>query len=205
MTSIPFYLESDVARLVLDIPYTRFMKSGGALTYWSSLCTDARELASVLHDFPRTKYAPLEPLYVCARAVASLDEHLVKDLTTHWTWKGVVYAAFFCSLKPEKRYRSYLLRARDLVPHNQWLVDLAIGEIDGVPIDGYAPHQECLQRLRHIIERIHATNIPLRRGPQRDELPMLSAAKRAIAEAYRRGGVPAARLEIEESAWKPFL
>lgn len=205
MTSIPFYLEADVARLVLDIPYARLMKSSDALTYWSSLCTDARELASVLHDFPRTKYAPLEPLYVCARAVASLDEHLVQDLVTHWTWRGAVYASFFCSLKPEKRYRAYLLSARHHVPHNQWLIDLAIAEIDGAPIDGYAPHQECLQQLRQIIEGIPAAGMPLRRGPQQSELPKLSAATREIAQAYKRGGALAARLEIEESAWRPFL
>jgi len=85
MTSIPFYLESDVEALQLNIPYARFMESSGALRYWSALCSDAKELAPILRDYPRVRYVPLEPLYLCARAAASLDEHLVADLSTHWT------------------------------------------------------------------------------------------------------------------------
>ena len=205
MTSIPFYLETGVGRLVLDIPYTRFMNSSGALTYWSSLCTDARELASILHDYPRVRHAPLEPLYVCARAVASLDVHLVEDLSTHWTWRGVVCAAFLCSLKPEKQYRTHLLSARDHAPHSQWLIDLAIGEIDKTPIDAYALHQERLRELRTVIEGIAAQRVPLRPGPQQRELSFLSSAAESIAKAYKLGGVAAARSAIDESPWKPFL
>ncbi len=205
MTTIPFYLEADVGRLVLDIPYARLLKPSSAMSYWSSLCTDARELASVLHDYPRVRYAPLEPLYLCARAVASLDVHLVEDLSTHWTWKGVVCAAFLCSLKPEKQYRTHLLSARDHAPHSQWLIDLAIGEIDGSAITAYEPHQECLRELRAVIEGIPTQRVPLRPGPKKGELSLLSSTAKSITKAYKVGGVSAARSAIDESPWKPFL
>lgn len=205
MTTIPFYLEADVGRLVLDIPYARIMRPSGAMTYWSSLCTDAMELASILHDYPQVRYEPLEPLYVCARAVASLDVHLVEDLSTHWTWRGVVCAAFLCSLKPEKQYRTYLLNAREHAPHGQWLIDLAIGEIDNSPIAAYAQHQECLRELRAVVEDIPAQRVPLRLGPQQRELSLLRSKAEAIAQAYKLGGVSAARAAIDESPWKPFL
>jgi len=205
MTSIPFYLESDVEALLLNIPYARFMESSGALRYWSALCSDAKELAPILRHYPHVRYAPLEPLYLCARAAASLDEHLVADLSTHWTWRGVVYAAFLCSLKPKKEYRKYLWDARERAPHNRWLVDLAICEIDKSPIDSYVKHQECLRELRAVVEHIPAQRVLLRPGPQQEELFLLRSSAKSIAKAYRLGGVSAARAAIDASPWKPFL
>ena len=118
---------------------------------------------------------------------------------------AVVYAAFLCSLKPKKEYRKYLWEARERAPHNRWLVDVAICEIDKSPIDSYVKHQECLRELRAVVEHIPAQRVLLRPGPQQEELFLLRSSAESIAKAYRLGGVSAARAAIDASPWKPFL
>ncbi|MBB3641520.1 hypothetical protein [Variovorax atrisoli] len=200
-----FYVESDVLRLLHEVPYFRFMKPQAALRFWTRLRDDGRELASLLWQFPLVRYEPLDTLYACAKAASELDEELVADLSTHYSWQGVVEASFLAALRPHAAYASHLRRARDRVPHNGWIVDLALSEVRGSACEGHLEHQKVIRELREIIERIPEQPTALRRGPTADELLQLQASTIAVANAYREGGVAQAKAVLDASPWRDFL
>ncbi|UVH55349.1 hypothetical protein NWF24_21220 [Variovorax paradoxus] len=200
-----FYVESDVLRLLHDVPYFRFMKAESALRFWTQLRDDGLELTHILHQFPSVKYQPLDMLYACARAAASLDEELISDLTTDYSWQGVVHASFLAALQPHAAYSSYLRRARDKAPHNEWIVDLALCEIRGSLCERHSEHQRVIRELREVIANVPKQATNLRRGPTADELLQLQSATAAVADAYRKGGAAQARAVLNASAWRTFL
>ncbi|WP_432726639.1 hypothetical protein [Variovorax sp. W6] len=200
-----FYIESDVLRLLHAISYFRFMKPEGALRFWTKLRDDGKELAHMLRQFPSVMYEPLDTLYACARAVASLDEKLIADLSAHYTWRGVTQASFLAALQPHAAYASHLRMARDGVPHNQWIVDLALCEIRGSSCKPYPEHQAVIRELREVIACVSKQPVSLRRAPTAEELLHLQSASAEISDAYKRGGVALAKAVLDGSAWRPFL
>jgi hypothetical protein len=200
-----FYLESEVLRLLHEVPYFRFMKPETALRFWTGLRDDGLELASLLHQFPSVKYEPLDTLYACAKAATALDEGLVADLCTHYSWQGVVEASFLAALRPQAAYASHLQRARDGALHNEWIIDLALSEIRGSACERHLEHQMVIRELREIIESIPNQPVTLRRGPTVDELLQLRSFTVAVANAYKEGGVARARVVLDASAWSAFL
>ena len=200
-----FYVESDVLRLLHEVPYFRFMKAEAALRFWTRLRNDGWELASLLHQFPSVKYEPLDTLYACAKAAAALDEELVADLSTHYSWQGVVEASFLAALQPHAAYASHLRRARDSAPHNEWIIDLALSEIRGSACGRHLEHQRVIRELREIIESIPKQPTTVRRGPTADELLQLQSSTVAVANAYKDGGVTQAKAVLDASAWSAFL
>lgn len=200
-----FYLESDVLHLLHEVPYFRFMKAEAALQFWVRLRNDGRELASLLHQFPLVKYEPLDTLYACAKAVTALDEGLVADLSTHYSWQGVVEASFLAALQPHAAYASHLQRARHSAPHNEWIIDLALSEIHGSSCERHLEHQRVIRELREIIESIPKSASILRRGPTANELLQLQSSTVAVANAYKDGGLTQAKAVLDASAWSAFL
>ncbi|MGJ7504261.1 hypothetical protein ACSFBF_28170 [Variovorax sp. ZT5P49] len=200
-----FYVESDVLRLLHEVPYFRFMKAESALRFWTKLRDDGLELTHILRQFPSVKYQPLDTLYACAKAAASLDKELISDLTAHYSWQGVVQASFLAALQPHAAYASYLRRARDKAPHNEWIVDLALSEIRGSLCERHSEHQRIIRELRDVIANIPKQPANLRRGPTADELLQLQSAAVAVADAYKKGGVAPARAVLAASAWSAFL
>jgi hypothetical protein len=200
-----FYVQSDVLRLVQQIPWSRFMKPESALRFWARLRDDGIELAHILRQFPAVKYQPLDTLYACARAVAALDEKLVADLSRHYSWQGVVQASFLAALRPDAAYAVHLQQARAHVPRNQWIVDLALDEIQDATCDRYPEHQKALRALRELVAGLPQPPAHPRPGPTADESMQLKIAAAEIADAYRVGGASHARAALEASAWKNFL
>ena len=200
-----FYLERDVLRLVEGIPYLPLRSPKSALRFWARLRDDGIELAHLLRQFPFVKYEPLETLYACARAAAVLDEKLVSDLSTHYSWRGVVLVSFLIALRPRAIYEGYLQRAHERVPHNQWIVELALSEIRGSNDDRHIEHRQALRELRGAVANFPKQPVNLRRGPTADELPGLRSATAAVADAYKSSGVQQARAVLNASAWRGFL
>ena len=180
------------------------MKPESALRFWGQLRDDGTELAHMLRQYPSVKYQPLETLYAVCRAAVTLDEKLVFDLTTHYTWRGVVYASFLAALRPLPCYASYLQLARDRVPHNQWIVDLALNEILGTSSELHPTHQKTLVDLRGHVEIFPGQVTKLRRTPTQEELLRLRVVTAEVADAYKKGGATKARAALDASDWRAF-
>lgn len=200
-----FFFESDVWALLEPIPCTHIAKEKSMLRLLQKMHRDAQELENVLNLFPKVRYEPLEMHYAISKATAVVDEKLISDLTSGFGWRGVVYAAFLAALNPMTQFASYLRIARDGVPHNQWLVDLALREIEDDATSEPSAHQLLIRAIRGILPAYPRECIRLREWPIGEKLDQLKMARDAVVAAYRKNGVDDAISEIKSSAWSELL
>lgn len=194
--------EDDVKRLFSRVPYLALAKPRSAKRYIASLVLDGVELQAVLSKFPEVRYEPLDQHYVLLRCLGALSDELVEDLCSlHYGWQGVVQAAFLVAIAPEERYRKYLVAARHKVPHTQWLVDLALAQINKLAWNGDTELQALVQRLRHLLSKVpaRASSVLLRSALTEAELQQIGAEREKVRRAYRSGGLEAARKALSDT------
>ena len=192
-------LDLDVLRLLQPIPYLTYASLESAKQFIAKLVRDGTELGHVLAQYPTIQYEPLEQHYALLRGLGALDESMVSDLCTAYSWRGIVWVALLASLAPDARYRSHLVEARGRAPKNQWFVDLSISEIDGTfwPVD--AEFQELIRRLREILFLVPPVVIFLRPALSFQEIELSEIEVNDVRMAYRLGGSASARCAIEKS------
>lgn len=139
--------EEETWRLLSHVPYATLAKQGNAKRHVERLVRDAEELESMLLQYPRVKYEPLDPHYVLLKCVASLDAAFIDDLCNHFNWRGVVFAGWFAALRPDTAYRKSLVAALGKSQQNDWLLELALAEIDGKI---WAPDPELQRSMRRL-------------------------------------------------------
>lgn len=188
------FLESDVLHLVSPVPYLQLAKRPSAERYIQRLATDATELEGILAQYPSVLYAPLEPHYALVRVLGVLNEELVEDLTLHYTWRGVVWAAWLAMLAPQRTYRRHLLAARSRAPRNQWLVDLALAEIEARMVD--PDLQGNVRKLRRVLRLAPRPETKLRAAPTARQIEQLEREREKVRMAYRSGGSSGANREL---------
>lgn len=188
--------DADLLRLIGRVPYMRLAKPATAARYIEKLAADASELESVLIRYPAVLYEPLDDHYVLMRALGVLNESLVSDLTVHYTWRGIVWAAWLAALAPSAAYRTALLAARSRAPHNQWLVDLALSEIDGNERIGDAALRRDIRRLRKALQLVPWPQTALRVAPTGAELDLMKLEREQVKMGYFAGGCSGARKEL---------
>ena len=199
------YVYNDVIRLFAGVPVLRLAKPDNARSFLSVAVRDGSELCHVLRAYPQVRYQPLEFFYACLQSLGAQNEKLIEDLTSHYTWRGVVWAAWLVALAPEARFAPYLKRVREGMPHNQWIVELALCEVEGSLCEKYSNHQGLVRTMRSLLHEIPRPTIELRKAPNEAELQELEVASRAVLVAYRSRGVDAALRTIRESKWPMFL
>lgn len=137
--------EEETGRLLGHIPYVTLTKQASTRRYVERLVSDAEELEPMLSRYPQVKYEPLDPHYVLLKCMANLDAAFIDDLCNHPDWRGVVFAGWFAALRPDAAYRKSLIAAVGKSRQNDWLLELALAEIDG---STWVPDPD-LQRLIH--------------------------------------------------------
>ncbi len=140
--------EEETRRLLGHIPYLTLAKQGNAKRYAERLVRDAEELESVLLRYPQIKYEPLDPHYVLLKCMANLDAAFIDDLCDHFDWRGVVFAGWFAALRPDAAYRESLIAALGKSQPNDWLIELALAEIDNRIWTPDPDLQQSIRRLR---------------------------------------------------------
>jgi hypothetical protein len=125
--------QHDVLQLFAAIPYLHIGKARAAERLLAAAVRDGEELRSILCQYPGVKYQALDFHYACLQIMGAASEPLVADLTTHYTWRGIVWASWLIALSPALYYAQYLqaLTSADIPESNRWLVDLALHEIAG--------------------------------------------------------------------------
>ncbi|MDR6841429.1 hypothetical protein [Pseudoxanthomonas sacheonensis] len=144
--------EEETQRLLDHIPYVTLAKQGNAKRHVERLVRDAEELESMLLRYPQVKYEPLDPHYVLLKCMANLDATFIDDLCNHFDWRGVVFAGWFAALRPDITYRESLVAALGKSQRNDWLLELALAEIDN-RIWALDPDlQQLIRRLRSCLQ-----------------------------------------------------
>jgi hypothetical protein len=144
--------EEETGRLLGHIPYITLAKQGSTRRYVERLARDAEELEPMLSRYPQVKYEPLDPHYVLLKCLANLDTAFIDNLCNHFDWRGVVFAGWFAALRPDAAYRKSLAATLGRSQQNDWLLELALAEIDGVTWAPDPDMQQSIRRLRSCLQ-----------------------------------------------------
>lgn len=194
------WLEDDVWDLLRCFPCLGFAKPAGARRLIAGWLRDVSELEAVFLQYPALKYEPLEPLYLLLKCLGALSPELVEDLCAgRYTWRGLVLAAALAALAPEARYRPSLAAASG-GQENQWLVDLALCQIDGREWAADPDFQAALRRLGATLARVPWPATPLRPYPNEAECQRHAQQAQRVKAAYTTGGLAAGLVELRRSA-----
>ena len=192
----------DADELIRAFPYLAFSKPNSAKGLLSRWLRDVSELESIFLQYPAVKYEPLDSLYVVLKCVAGLCPDLIEALCRgRHTWRGVVTAAGLVALLPDAKYRESIAGV-EVGPINQWLVELALCEIDGVLWQRDPELQATLRALRAWIVRVPRPESRVRLDTRPPGAGQYADARLAVAQAYKNGGVEAARAALQRF---PFL
>ena len=193
----PYYHLEDIAWLIEDAPYFEV----GRLPFLKKMERLGRSFSEELSLYPAALCEPLEAHYLSLRGLGALDEHLVKDLVLELSWREAAWGAWLVALSPKPEYREPLIARRPHVPHQHYIVDLALASVDG----DFQPHlreaMEYLGNIRSSLAAIPRPIVPLRRSPTDQEARQMKQEQAYILGAYRRGGVTAARACLPGSLW----
>ncbi len=191
--------ESHISRLFGQVPYARLANLSSAKELVRAMVRDGKELDAVFRQFPSLKYEPLDQHYVLMKCLGVVGEELIADLCTHYTWRGVVWASWVCALTPNVAYRKHLMLARHRLQRGEWLVDLALSEVDGITWAGDPEMQVLTRQLGAMLSRVPIEKSELKRRPSESEVLVSNAERIQVAHAYRTGGATAALAVIQQS------
>ncbi|NHZ34745.1 hypothetical protein [Massilia rubra] len=198
---VPLLLNSDdVFALMRCMPSRCLQTMNAVRNYVTPLVRDGEELAETLAQYPSLKYEPLDQHYVLLKLLGGMSEALMSDLNSaSMCGMGVPYAAFLVALAPDPVYRTHLFVLYDQLPRGQWLIDLALAEIDGRQWDVDPALQQLIHRLRAVLARAPLPSTVFR--PAFD-FRQVEAERELVRAAFRAGGVDAA---IDTYARTQFL
>jgi hypothetical protein len=192
------HLESDVTRLFSGIPYLTLSRPS-AIGLLRKMAREGSELKHMFPLYPHVLYEPLEFYYDCLRATSALTEELLDELTTHYTWRGIVWASWAVALRPEARFAPYLRRARERAPRVTWIVDLSLAEVEMSECRSYAEHQALTRTIRSFIADMPKPSVRLRQWPTGPGLVEVAAARQDVIQTYKTLGADAALLRLRSS------
>jgi hypothetical protein len=198
----------DVLHLVRPLPYTSMMSARNAIGLLTRQIAKIEAWRDFLPRYCTVRVEPLEFAYRYLCCLGALDKDLLEDLCClddacnyTYSWRTVVMGAWLVSLDPRPEFRELLMRVRPRVPHNQWLVDLAVATIDGTRPQKNVEHFELLARIREALAPIPRPAIALRRSDY-SVSAAIAFAKIRVADTYRKQGTDAA---LRQFAAEPAL
>jgi hypothetical protein len=163
-----------------------------------------RAYQHVLSQFPTVMCEPLELHYLCLRNLGALDLWLMKDLILSCSWREVAWGAWLAALSPRPEYQDYLLHRRASVPHQQYMIDIALAVVKGNrPLD-IAESIDYIDRIRAQLSLAQTPNVQLRRSPNDEDLKQLESERVTFLAAYRVGGAEGFRALLPGSLTEYF-
>lgn len=192
MAERPFI--EDVAHFVRTSPYVTLAKPRSALAYVTRQLELGEDGAAALKGYPALQIEPLEFFYTCLSSLGVLDLGFFETLLFELNWRGAVWGAWLALIEPRPEFRAPLLSIQSRVPtYNRWLVDCALGVVEGRPP---GPEQEAFTALAERVRRLLAP-IPrpvgrIRRMPTEMEGVMMAQEQAYIRRCYVAQGADAA-------------
>ncbi len=123
-----------LSTFIENVPYLQLKSSDYFEEYVAKMATDIIELEDILNQYPNVLYQPLDEVYLLMRYVASINTEIISDLLTYFNWRGVVIASWLILFAPKKEYLQLLQTIENQYEFNDWLVKIAIAEIQGEKI-----------------------------------------------------------------------
>lgn len=193
--------EQDVLHFIRQFPVVSLSRPDTAARYLAHHLEVARAMAELLALYPREKMEELEFFYACLMGQGTLDARLLADLCHGGAWRGVVLGSWLAMLT---RDASALgpLRSVDLdaLPHNRWIVELALALNDGQPVpDELRALVALVEELRALIDGLPRFAMPMRLAPTEEALSQLARDREHIRELYKTHGADAARAFLQQT------
>jgi hypothetical protein len=194
------FQDEDVFKLVSLIPKSWY-RSEDSLKFFLEDTVDLGEkLKDILHLYPNVLCEPLDNHYTLLRAIGSINEGLISDLCVFHPHKLTNLAAFLSCIKPEQSHKNYLIGARDTLINKKdnWIVELAIAEINGVSWQSFPELSTLLYNLRNSLKDLKVPKVVMRKMWTTEEIEAFAEKQMLVKKVYREQGTDAALALIKE-------
>lgn len=195
MARRPRYWEADSLHLLNRAGGVYLRLADQHILKWlEALCADGRAYGKFLPQYPAVMCEPLDTLYVCRRASCTLDEELLQDLLSCFSWREASWGAWLAALAPSPAYAAHLEVRKPGLPHGSVVIGLALAACGAMAVPAaLGRHSELLGTLRAQIEELPRVTSPMRLHPTAEQEMALRVETDLVREAYRRGGRAAAQ------------
>ncbi|MDQ1832137.1 hypothetical protein [Massilia scottii] len=164
----------------------------------------ARDYQKFVSAYPSVCCEPLEQFYLFRKGMNMLDEELLCDLLFSFGWREANWGAWLAALAPQPAYAAHLARRRPTLPHGTTVMGLALAacghEVPQELRDTYA----LLVEVRETLDQLPAQPARLRRNYSRDQERAIRSENDAVREAYRTGGLDAAKKLLNQGLLRYF-
>lgn len=190
------YLDSEY--YLLKAPYMSLIKSGVGAHLIEREVTNIRGYSKAISEFPGTKCEALEFIYLCHEALCALDEHLFEDFIS-LGWHGVIWASWLAAISPfpEKYMNEKLSIVIEDVPHNTWVVELALLSLSGTTTDSHFLLNS-IYEIKSALASFPYTKLPLRKWPSDEYFALKQKESNEVLSVYKKHGADAALIAIKE-------
>ncbi|MDQ1924782.1 hypothetical protein [Massilia pseudoviolaceinigra] len=164
----------------------------------------ARDYQKFVSAYPSVCCEPLEQFYLFRKGMNMLNEELLCDLLFSFGWREANWGAWLAALAPQPVYAAHLARRLPTLPHGTTVVGLALAacgqEVQQELSDTYA----LLVEVRETLDRLPVQPIPVRRNYSRDQECAIRRENDAVRDAYRTGGLDAAKKLLDQGLLRHF-
>lgn len=191
----PCYFVPDALELLYQAEPMMYMRlSGkGVCRVLEEMNIIARDYGKFVGAYPDVCCEPLAPFYLYRKAAGMLDEHLLCDLLFWHGWREANWGVWLAALAPRPEYAPHLARALHTLPRAGTLLQLALGACGEALPQELEASSAILDKVRATLDRLPAKPAPLRRSPSPDQERAMRRERLTIRDAYRAGGLDAAR------------
>jgi hypothetical protein len=192
--------EYDVFALVNLVPKGWYRSENSLNIFLKDTIELGEDLKDILNLYPNVLCEPLDNHYILLRALGSINEDLIFDLCTFNPHKCSAFAAFLACLKPEQAYKKYIITAKESLVNKKdnWIMDLAIDEINGVSWQSFPEISTQLYNLRNSLTSLKIPKIEMRKMWTTQEIEDFAAKQALVKKVYKEEGADAALAIIKE-------
>jgi hypothetical protein len=192
--------EEDVFKLVNLIPRAWYRSEDSFKLFLEDTVELGEELKDILNLYPDVLCEPLDNYYLLLRALGTISEDLIFDLCTFNPQKCAAFAAFLTCLKPEESFKKYLTTVKGTLAHKSadWIIELAIAEINGVSWQLFPEISLLLHNLRNLFKGLNIPKVEMRKMWTSEEIEAFAEKQLMVKKVYKEQGTDAALAMIKQ-------
>lgn len=191
---------SDLRFLFVAFPFLKVAHRNTTKQLLDFQIQEGSELCYLLKKYPEVLYERLDFFYICLKALSILDVDVIDDLSSCYGWQGVVIASWFSALNPAKDFYEPLKKSRLLTPtYNQWIIDLALSEIEKSAFEPDLELQSRLREFRRLLNIAKYQSSTVRKFYPSTILEQEKALTEDLRSIFRKYGVDAANEYLQKS------
>lgn len=168
---------------------------GGIRAVLHQMKLNARSYQKFIGAYPAVRCEPLESFYLFRRGADMLDEEHLCDLLFCYSWREANWGAWLAALAPRPAYLPHLAR-RVAAPGERdgsKVFQLALAACGNPLPQELSDLYAVLEEVRETLDRLPSRPAPLRRDATRDQERAFNRERLVLLDAFRSGGVEAAK------------